>query len=373
MQSRLTILTVQTRRGYTFAIFWNSPTAMNSPLTSSGSGGPLPLDRLTDWLCGNLDGFRGPLRVERFAGGQSNPTFKLEAASGNYVLRRKPAGDVLPTAHAVDREFRVLGAVGRAGIPVPRVHALCTNPEVLGSMFYVMDWIPGRVFWDPQLPGLGARDRGHIFDSMNSVISAIHSLDPDAIELGDFGPRQGYLARQVTRWTKQYRASETTPNEAMEQLIRWLPSHLPNEGELRVVHGDYRLDNVLIHPTEPRIVAVLDWELATLGDPLADFAYHAMTWRIPPKLFRGLADVDFAGLRIPDERQYLTNYVERRGVKAPSNWDFYIVLGLFRLASILQGIAKRAIDGTAANADAGDLGGKALPLAELAWRLASRL
>lgn len=346
---------------------------MNEPEASTGSNSPLPVDRLTDWLNDNLPGFRGPLRVERFAGGQSNPTFRLDSASGSYVLRRKPTGNVLPAAHAVDREFRVLGAGGCAGVPVPHVHVLCMDPTVIGSMFYLMGRVPGRVFWDPRLSDMSVRDRGQIFGSMNRVIAAIHNLDPDLIGLGDFGPRQAYLTRQVTRWTKQYRSAETTTNEAMEQLIEWLPKHLPSEGELRVVHGNCRLDNVLIHPTEPRIVAVLDWELATLGDPIADFAYHAMTWRIPPALFRGLAGIDFVDLGIPDERQYLTQYVECRGVKVPENWDFYIVLSLFRIASILQGIAKRALDGTAANADAVDVGSRAAPLAALAWQMASRL
>jgi aminoglycoside phosphotransferase (APT) family kinase protein len=346
---------------------------MDKPANSPSSEATLPLDRLTVWLNENVRGFRGPLHVQRFAGGQSNPTFKLQAASGDYVLRRKPAGDVLPTAHAVDREFRVLSAVGRAGIPVPRVHALCTNSAVIGNMFYVMDLVPGRVFWDPRLPDLSAADRDRIFDSMNEALAAIHNLDPDSIGLCDFGPRQSYLSRQVARWTKQYRAAETTANYAMERLIDWLPRHLPSEGELRVVHGDYRLDNVLIHPTEPRVVAVLDWELATLGNPIADFAYHAMTWRIPPLLFRGLAGVDFANLGIPDERKYLAKYFERRGTKAPDNWDFYIVLSLFRIASILQGIAKRAADGTAANEDAKEVGSKAEPLAVLAWQWASCL
>jgi aminoglycoside phosphotransferase (APT) family kinase protein len=346
---------------------------MNKPTNSPGDEAALPVDRLTIWLNENVRGFRDPLGVQRFAGGQSNPTFKLEAVSGNYVLRRKPAGDVLPTAHAVDREFRVLSAVEKAGIPVPRVHALCTDPAVIGSMFYVMDLVPGRVFWDPRLTDLSPQERSQIFDSMNGTLAAIHNLDPDAIGLGDFGPRQSYLARQITRWTKQYRAAETTPNDAMERLIEWLPKHAPSEGELRIVHGDYRLDNVVIHPTEPRIVAVLDWELATLGNPIADFAYHAMTWRIPPALFRGLAGVDFDNSGIPDEQTYLTKYMQRRNVNPPDNWHFYIVLSLFRIASILQGIAKRAADGTAANADASEVGSKAGPLAALAWQLASRL
>jgi aminoglycoside phosphotransferase (APT) family kinase protein len=346
---------------------------MNIPANSLENNSDLPVDRLTVWLNENVAGFRGPLQLKRFAGGQSNPTYKIEAASGDYVLRRKPIGNVLPTAHAVDREFRVLSAVGQAGVPVPRVHAICTDFAILGSLFYVMDFVPGRTFWDPRVPELSPEDRSRLFDSMNRVIAAIHDLDPESVGLADFGPQHSYLARQVSRWTKQYRAAEATVNDSMEKLIEWLPKNLPSEGELRVVHGDYRLDNVLVHPIEPRIVAVLDWERATLGNPIADFAYHAMTWRIPPLLFRGLAGVDFANLGIPDEPKYVAKYFERRNGKAPDNWDFYIVLSLFRIASILQGIAKRAADGTSANADANEVGSKARPLANLAWQWASRL
>jgi aminoglycoside phosphotransferase (APT) family kinase protein len=333
----------------------------------------LPVERLNAWLCANLPAYRGPVSVEPFAGGRSNPTYRMKAASGEYVLRRKPVGQILPSAHAVDREFRVLGAVRAAGIPVPRVHVLCTDATVIGSMFYVMDFVPGRVFCDPRLPDLSREERTAIFSSMNTVIAAIHDLDPDAIGLADFGPRSAYLVRQVTRWTKQYRAAETNHIQAMEKLIEWLPKHIPAEGELRLVHGDCRLDNVLIHPTEPRIVAVLDWELATLGNPIADFAYHTMSWRIAPELFRGLAGIDFAGKGIPDESAYVSSYLANRRLARPAQWEFYIVLSLFRIAPILQGIAKRATDGTAANADAKDVGRKPLPLSELAWELASRV
>jgi aminoglycoside phosphotransferase (APT) family kinase protein len=326
-------------------------------------------ERLVAWLSAHVPGFRPPLRLERVAGGQSNPTFKLFAASGDYVLRSKPVGDVLPSAHAVDREFRVLQALAGSGVPLPRVHALCSDESVMGSMFYVMDFVPGRVFWDPRLPELPPAERAAIFDSMNATIARIHSLDPVAIGLGDFGRPGSYLERQVARWTKQYRASETSHNLAMERLIEWLPAHLPEAGPTRLVHGDYRLDNLIIHPTEPRVVAVLDWELSTLGDPVADFAYHMMTWRIAPDLFRGLAGTDFAAAGIPDERRYLELYLERTGLPEPADWEFYLVLSLFRVAAIIQGIAKRALDGTAANADAVVVGAKARPLSDLAWTL----
>lgn len=327
-------------------------------------------DRLDAWLKRHVEGYMGPLRIERFAGGQSNPTFRLCAASGDYVLRRKPVGHVLPSAHAVDREFRVLSALAGTGVPVPRVYALCTDDAIIGSMFYVMDLVPGRVFWDPRLLELSRGERGAIFDSMNETIAKIHALDPDTLGLADYGRKGAYLERQVARWSRQYRASETVPNSAMDKLIEWLPKHMPPEGETRIVHGDYRLDNLLIHPQEPRVVAVLDWELSTLGDPIADFAYHMMTWRIAPELFRGLAGVDFAGLGIPDEQSYLDAYLRRTGLRRPQNWEFYLVLSMFRIAAILQGIARRAIDGTAADANAKAIGAKAAPLSELAWKLA---
>jgi aminoglycoside phosphotransferase (APT) family kinase protein len=326
--------------------------------------------RLNEWLEAHVEGYRGPTRIEKFADGQSNPTFRLSAKSGEYVLRRKPMGNVLPSAHAVDREFRVLNALAATDVPIARVHALCTDSDVIGSMFYVMDLVPGRVFWDPRLPELAPDERTSLFDSMNETVARIHSLDPDALDLNDYGRKGGYLERQVARWSKQYVASQTVPNPAMDSLMEWLPRHLPEESETRIVHGDLRLDNLIIHPTEPRVVAVLDWELSTLGDPIADFAYHVMTWRIPPDLFRGLAGVDFAAAGIPDEDAYLGAYLRRVGRPRPAQWEFFLVLSLFRIAAILQGIAKRSIDGSASSANAAEVGAKAVPLSQLAWELA---
>lgn len=341
-----------------------SPTDQPDPL-GQGQAGPA----LEAWLRAEVDGYRGPSRVTAFAGGQSNPTFRLTAASGEYVLRRRPIGPTLPSAHAVDREFRVLRALAGSGIPVPRVHALCADPQVAGSMFYVMDLVPGRVFWDPRLPDLTPAERAGIFASMNRVIADIHVLDPAALGLGDYGRPGDYLARQVSRWTRQYRAAEMEPNPAMEDLIAWLEANRPPEGETRLVHGDYRLDNVLIHPTEPRVVAVLDWELSTLGDPRADFAYHAMSWRFAPDLFRGLEGVDFATLGIPDEDSYVAAYVARTGVDPRPHWRFFLLLSMFRIAAILQGIARRARDGSAADRHAAEIGAKAVPIAQRAARL----
>jgi aminoglycoside phosphotransferase (APT) family kinase protein len=327
-------------------------------------------DRLQDWLSREIDGFRGPARLQPFEGGQSNPTFLLDAPSGRYVLRRRPMGNILPTAHAVDREFRVLSALGATSVPVPRVLALCTDEAVLGSAFYVMEWVEGRVFWDPRLPDLEPAERYGIFASMNDTIAAIHGIDPASVGLDDFGRHGGYIDRQIRRWTQQYQASTTDPNMAMEELIRWLPTHKPADRAVTLVHGDYRLDNLLIHPTDPKVAAVLDWELSTLGDPIADFAYHMITWRIAPDLFRGLAGVDFSGLGIPSEELYLARYLETTGQERPQCWDFYIVLSLFRIAAILQGIARRAQDGTASDRHAHAVGAKARPLSELAWSIA---
>ena len=321
----------------------------------------------------NVAGYAGPLQLSKFEGGQSNPTFRVATPGGDYVLRRKPVGPVLPSAHAVDREYRVLSAMHAAGAPVPRVHALCTDTTVLGSIFYVMDFVPGRVFWDPRLPGLSRDDRTGIFDSMNATIAQIHGLDPDAIGLGDFGRKENALSRQVSLWTRPFEAARTGPNPAMDRLIAWLPDHLPDEHPPRVVHGDYRLDNVLIHPTEPRVIAVLDWELSTIGNPIADFAYHLMIWRFAPELFRGLAGVDFALAGIPDEQTYARRYIERSGLEPPESWDVYLVLGMFRVAAILQGVSKRAEDGSANDPRAREIGGKAEPIARIAWDMARKL
>lgn len=334
---------------------------MIDPLSGSE---PPPL--LLAWLAAHVAGFRGPAALCRIKGGQSNPTFRISAASGSLVLRRRPLGSLLPSAHAVDREFRVLRHLQGSGVPVPAVHALCDDPAVAGATFYVMDYVSGRVFWDPRLPGLTPAERRAIYADLNRTLATIHRLDPVALGLDDFGRKGNYLPRQVSRWTQQYRAAETASIPAMDRLIEWLPAHLPPEGETRLVHGDFRMDNVLIHPTEPRICAVLDWELSTLGDPRADIAYHLLGWHFTPDMFRGMRGTDLDLLGIPNESKYLSDYVAASGIDPRDNWTFFLVLSMFRLAAILQGIARRALDGNAANADAREVGAKAEPIAELA-------
>src|SRR5260370_32403487 len=287
---------------------------MTSQEPMSRTAHDLPLGRLEAWLCRHVEGFRGPLGAERFAGGQSNPTYRLTAASGNYVLRKKPPGPLLPSAHAVDREFRVMHALAETAVPVPRVHALCEDDAVAGSAFYVMEYLDGRIFWDQRLHEIASlAERGAMFQSMNEVIAALHSVDYAAAGLGDFGRPGNYMGRQIARWSRQYRASETEPIAAMDHLLDWLPEHLPEEGPPAIVHGDYRMDNLVFHQTEPLVIGVLDWELSTIGDPLADFAYHAMTWRVTPALFRGLAGIDFRASGIPDEADYVAAYCRHTG------------------------------------------------------------
>jgi aminoglycoside phosphotransferase (APT) family kinase protein len=333
----------------------------------------LPLARLVSWMREHIDGFRAPLAAEQFEGGQSNPTYRLCSGAGSYVLRRKPLGQLLPSAHAVDREYRVMRALAGTAVPVPKVYALCEDDAVIGSAFYVMEFLEGRIFWDPRLPDLAPAERRAMFHSMNTVIAELHSVDYAAFGLAEFGRRGNYMARQVARWSRQYQASETEKQPAMDRLIEWLPCHLPPEGEPRIVHGDYRIDNLIYHPTEPRVIGVLDWELSTIGDPLADFAYHVMTWRVTPELFRGLAGVDFTASGIPTEAEYVAAYCAQSGRGRTPDWEFYMVYSLFRMAAIAQGIAKRAIDGTAASRDAYELGRVARPFGEQAWALARSL
>lgn len=323
---------------------------------------------LADWMAAHVPRFRGPVRLTRLSGGQSNPTWRVDAPSGAYVLRQKPVGKVLPSAHQVDREFRVMGALQGSAVPVPRVLALCTDEAVMGSMFFVMDHIEGRVLFDPRLPGLPPAERAGIFDAMNAAIAAIGTVDPVALGLGDYGRHGGYVARQIDRWTKQYRASETRTIAAMDDLIAWLPAHAPTAPEeVRLVHGDFRLDNLILHPTEPRVLAVVDWELSTLGCPYADFAYNVMAWRIEPGLFRGLGGVDLSGTGIPAESDYIDLWCRRTGRERPTNFNFYIILALFRIAAIVQGVARRALDGTASDPERGAaMGAIVEPLARLA-------
>jgi aminoglycoside phosphotransferase (APT) family kinase protein len=326
--------------------------------------------RLEGWLSAQVAGFRGPLSVEQFRGGQSNPTFLLRAGSGRYVLRRKPPGRLLPSAHAVDREYRVITALQGTGVPVARSWGLCLDEGVIGTAFYVMDYVEGRVLWDPTLPGMEKAERFAVYDAMNAVIARLHRVDYQALGLADFGRPGNYVRRQIERWTKQYRASETEPIAAMDRLIAWLPENVPPEEETAIVHGDYRLDNMIFHPTEPRVLAVLDWELSTLGNPLADFAYHMMAWRLGGAEYRGLAGADLAALGIPVESEYRAMYCARTGrADIPdSQWDFYLAYNMFRLAAILQGIMGRVVEGTAANLRARESGERAKAMATAGWR-----
>jgi len=326
------------------------------------------VEPLARWMAEHVAGFRGQLMVEQFRGGQSNPTFRLTAGERRYVLRRKPPGKLLPSAHAVDREYRVITALRDTGVPVARSYALCLDDSVIGTAFYIMDYVEGRIFWDPTLPELERGQRWAIYDAMNAVIAALHKVDYQAIGLGDFGKPGNYFARQIDRWTKQYRASETEKIEAMDRLIEWLPRNLPADDETTIVHGDYRLDNMIFHPTEPRVLAVLDWELSTLGNPLGDFSYHMMTWELGPEAYRGLGGKDLAGLGIPSRDQYRAMYCRRTGRGEIANWEFYMAYNMFRLAAILQGIMGRVVQGTAANLRARESGARARALAEAGWR-----
>jgi aminoglycoside phosphotransferase (APT) family kinase protein len=331
---------------------------------------------LERYLRVHLPDFEGPIEVEQFKGGQSNPTFLIRGGAKRYVLRRKPPGKLLPSAHAVDREFRVISALGNTKVPVPRTHHLCTDESVIGSMFYIMDYMAGRVLWDPLLPAVQPRDRRAIFDEMNRVIAELHRVDFQAVGLADYGKPGNYFARQIDRWSKQYKASETEKIEAMDRLIEWLPANIPPGEATSIVHGDYRLDNMIFHPSEPRVLAVLDWELSTLGHPMADFSYHMMTWRLSPEQFRGLRGSDLAALGIPSEEEYLAMYLGRLGIPEkpdPKAWSFYMAYNMFRMAGILQGVMARGLAGNAASAQALEAGRRARPMAEAGWAEVERL
>jgi len=326
--------------------------------------------RLAEYLTAHAEGFRGPLEVRQFKGGQSNPTYQLVTPTKKYVLRRKPPGKLLPSAHAVDREYRVITALGTTGVPVARTYCLCEDESVIGTMFYVMDCVEGRIFWEPTLPDMSPRDRFAIYDSMNETLARLHTVDYEKIGLADFGKPGNYFARQIGRWTKQYLASAPEKIAEMDRLIEWLPVTIPPGDETTIVHGDYRIDNMIFHPTEPRVVAVLDWELCTLGHPLADFSYHVAQWRMPSGVFNGLADVDFGALGIPNEAEYAAAYCRRTGRKSVPELDWYFAYNVFRLAAILQGIAGRVRDGTAASAQAAQTAAAVKPLADIAWGFA---
>ena len=332
---------------------------------------PAPLG---EYLSREVSGFAGPLQVHQFKGGQSNPTYLLDTPSRRYVLRRKPPGKLLPSAHAVDREFRVIRALHGQGFPVAEPVIFCADEGVAGTPFYVMGFVAGRVFWNPEMPGSHSAERAAVYDALNAALSRLHSFDPGAIGLADFGRGENYVARQVDRWSKQYRASQTQAIDEMERLIAWLPAHLPPAGPSRLVHGDYRLDNVILHPSEPTVLAVLDWELSTIGDPLADFTYHLMQWHMPPEDTGAgtgsLVGFDLAELGIPSLADYVDRYVARTGLDPRPQLATYLAYNFFRIAAILQGIAGRVRDGTATSEHAPAKAQMVRPLAETAWRFA---
>ncbi len=337
---------------------------------------------LESHLSREMSGFRGPLTVEQFKGGQSNPTYKLITPGRAYVMRTKPgpAARLLPSAHAIEREFRVMQALAGSGVPVAEMHLLCEDEAVIGRAFYVMAFMDGRVLWDQSLPGLAQAERGAVYDEMNRVIAALHRVDAASVGLADYGKPGNYFERQIARWSKQYQASVTEAIGEMDRLIEWLPAHMPagaRDGAApAIVHGDYRLDNLVFDKAEPRIIAVLDWELSTLGHPLADFSYHCMAWHIPPGVFRGIGGLDIAALGIPSELDYVRRYCERTGRADPdalmADWNFYLAYNLFRLASITQGIAKRVVDGIASSAQARATGAATRTLAQMAWGFAQK-
>ncbi len=334
---------------------------------------PLRFDvgRLERYLAEHVEGFSGPLEVEQFKGGQSNPTYLLRAPSGRYVLRRKPPGDLLPSAHAVDREYRVITALGKTDVPVPRTFCLCRDPEIVGTWFFVMEWVEGRVLWEALLPGYETDERAAIYDAMNDTLARLHRVDYSAIGLDDYGKPGNYFARQIHRWSKQYRASETQKVAAMDRLMDWLPENIPDDDQTTLVHGDYRLDNMIFHPTEPLVLAILDWELGTLGHPLGDLTYHCMQWSLDKDRFGGLMGHDLAALGIPSLESYVAAYCQRSGRERVERWSFYLAYNLFRSAAIAQGILGRVRDGTAASAHASTMGNRIPQLAELAWRHAT--
>ena len=332
------------------------------------------VERLQEFMAREVTGFEGPLEVEQFKGGQSNPTYKLITPGRSYVLRRKPPGKLLPGAHAVEREYRVIDALGRQGFPVAAALALCEDESVIGTAFYIMEMVDGRIFWEVTFPEVADAERRVYFDAMNRTIAALHTIDPEAAGLGDYGKPGNYFARQIGRWSKQYLGDvEAGRVASMDKLVEWLPQNIPpDEGEARIIHGDFRCDNMIFHPSEPRVLAVLDWELSTLGHPLADFAYHLMMYRMPEGMSAGLGGRELEALNIPSEEEYVAAYCRRTGRSGIPDLDFYIAFNMFRLAGILHGIKGRLARGTAASAHADKMVAGLEALADLAWEQAKR-
>jgi aminoglycoside phosphotransferase (APT) family kinase protein len=347
------------------------------------------ITELSAWLQTHLAGFAGPLTVEMFKGGQSNPTYKLITPGQSYVMRAKPGpvAKLLPSAHAIEREYAVMHGLQGSDVPVAAMHCLCEDESVIGRAFYIMQYVEGRVLWDPALPGMPSAERSAMYAEMNRVLAALHCVNFSECGLASFGKPGNYFERQIGRWSKQYQASAdgtgpmTQAIPEMQALMDWLPAHIPasarDERQVGIVHGDYRMDNLIFHPTEPRILAVLDWELSTLGHPLADFSYHCMAWHIPPGVFRGIGGLDLASLGIPSEAEYIRSYCQRTQLAVPealqADWNFYLAYNMFRIAAILQGIAKRIEAGTAASPQAVASAAGARPLAQMAWKLAQRV
>ena len=340
------------------------------------------LAALDAWLTKNVIGYSGPVTAHMFKGGQSNPTFQLVTPLKNYVMRMKPGpvANLLPSAHAIEREFAVMRGLGGTSVPVPEMLGLCVDESVLGRAFYVMDYVEGRVLWDQTLPGMDPGQRGAVYAEMNRVIADLHTVPFQERGLANFGKPGNYFERQIGRWSKQYLASITQPIAEMDLLMEWLPRNIPamarDEKKVSIVHGDFRMDNLMFHATEPKVLAVLDWELSTLGHPLADFSYHCMAWHIPPGAFRGIGGVNLKALGIPTESEYIHRYCDRTGLVSPADlkadWNFYLAYNLFRMSAILQGIAKRVEAGTASSAQAVSSAAGARPLAQLAWTFAQK-
>ncbi len=341
----------------------------------SGTVAPEGADRIDDvklatWMTDNVAGFEGPIEVLKFAGGQSNPTYRLNAKSGSYVLRRKPFGPLLPSAHAVDREYKVIAGLHPTGFPVARPYGLCTDDGVIGSWFYIMAMVEGRTIWDGSMPGSNPSERRATYEAMIDTLAALHAIDVEATGLSDYGKPGNYFERQVSRWTKQYRAAETEVMPEMERLIAWLPKTLPTQDRVSIVHGDYRIDNMIFAAGEPRVIAVLDWELGTLGDPLADFTYVAMAWVTDNGGRSGVQDIDRAALGIPELGDMVSRYCLATGRDGIPDLNWYFAFNFFRLAGIIQGIKKRVIEGTASSSHAKDMSERVYPLAEAAWNFA---
>ncbi len=352
----------------------NSASAENTGTTAVREGFDFDLAALDAWMRTHIERYAGPLIVEQFRGGQSNPTYKLATPNRAYVLRRKPPGQLLKGAHAVEREAKVLIGLGKAGFPVPRIHGLCTDETVIGTRFYVMEMVEGRIFWDATFPGVPRETRPAYFDAMNTTIAALHRVDPETIGLGDYGRPGSYFERQIARWSRQYLGDAEAGRDAnMDRLVEWLPAHIPASEETAIVHGDFRCDNMIFHPTEPKVLAVLDWELSTLGHPLADFAYHAMMYRMPPHIVAGLAGADLAALNIPSEANYVSAYCGRIGIDVIEGFDFAMAFNFFRMAAIFHGIKGRVIRGTAASAQARDRIAVLPELTALAWAQTKRV